>query len=48
MSKTYHISILAKGLSSQPVSDVKFLSRWKEKDTSVKEINENPMEITHV
>lgn len=44
MSRAYHTYVLAEGLSPQCVSDVKFLSRLKEKDNSANEINQKPME----
>lgn len=40
--------VLAEGLSRQCVIDVKFIFRFKEKDSSAKEINNKPTENTHV
>lgn len=46
MSRAYHMYVLAEGLSRQSVIDVKFLFRFKEKDSSAREINNKPMEDT--
>lgn len=48
MSKAYHMYVLAEGLSRQCVIDVKFLFRFKEKDSSDIEINKKPTKNTHV
>lgn len=40
--------VLAEGLSRQSVIDVKFLFRFKEKDSSAREINNKPTEDTQV
>ena len=46
MSRAYHMYVLSEGLSMQSVIDVKFLFRFKEKDSSAREINNKSMEDT--